>query len=136
MHFTRVKFKTIETSFKHVMNERFSHSENTEIAQNHKIDDKNQITTNSRQDTTNVDIFSIKFSIIIDVKAIIAEMCEIVKTTLSFENELNDLNINFFIIFELESRIQKTIKIEIINEKLNACVTIKNIEILMFFKIK
>ena len=136
MHFTRVRLRAVEASFKHAMGGRLPHSENTGTAQSHRVDGKGQVTAGSRQDATNVGAPSIKSPATIDAKAIIAEVCGAVGTALSSESELDGLGIDSLMILELGSRIQGTIKAEITSEELNACVTVRDIEALVSSKTK
>ena len=136
MHFARVRLRAVEASFKTASGGHLPHSNNTRTAQSRKVNGEDQVTADSRQDAINADVPSIKSAAAVDAKSIIADVCGAVGTALSSESELDGLGIDSLMILELGSRIQETIKAEITSEELNACVTVRDVETLVFSKNK
>ncbi|KAL8766516.1 MAG: hypothetical protein Q9209_006732 [Squamulea sp. 1 TL-2023] len=132
MHFTRVKLKKVEASFRHVsgVSDRESKSSsNNKISVGHS-----QPTTNNQHTPTDGKTDLEQALRAIDPKSIIAEVCGAEETSIASESELAGLGIDSLMILELGSRIQGSFNANFNNDELTACVTVRDVEALVLSK--
>ena len=135
MHFTRVKLKAVEASFKHVSSEDHPPRRDKEAARSkEETHSTHQPVEDSSRKTTDRRASQAKSLSTINPKVIVAEVCGVAGTSLSSESDLEGLGIDSLMILELGSRIQEAVAATITSQELNACVTVKDIEALVASK--
>ena len=135
MHFTRVKLRAVQASFKHVSGAAHAPSgANGHAMSKEKDHSSRQPVEASSLGKTDNNPPQARPSATMNVKTIIADVCGTGGISISSESDLEGLGIDSLMILELGSRIQETVNATITSQELTACETVKDIEALVASK--
>lgn len=135
MHFTRVKLRAVQASFKHVSGAAHAPSgANGHAMSKEKDQSSRQPVEASSLGKTDDNPPQARPSATINVKTIIADVCGTGGISLSPESDLEGLGIDSLMILELGSQIQEAVSATITSQELTACQTVKDIEALVASK--
>lgn len=135
MHFTRVRLRAVEASFKHVSGGAQHQRKATGATMTKEgVDGTHQSVAGSTLSMADGSAHTAKPPSTIDTKAVIAEVCGAVGTSISSGSQLEGLGIDSLMILELGSRIQAATDASITSNELTACVTVADIEALVSSK--
>ena len=137
MHFARVKLAKIAAGFRHISGATDRKPNTPKIEMNNGIPhgkSTSQPSTDPTSRQADGEARPADSPPMIDSKSIVAEVCGVDATSISSESELEGLGIDSLMIHELGSRIQRAANAVFTNDELNACVTIKDVEVLVASK--